>query len=273
MADGVVSGFVANGGRAVALADVRGIYVGQLEESALPQPDPSSSTGAPGGFALLRLLATWMNCPVLDRPENCAHDRSKPTQLRLLRECGFEVPRTLVTNSPEEARRFHQKCSGRVIFKPMSDRRAVVSRLDADAMQNFSRLECCPTMFQEWHDGVDVRVHVVGEDVFATEIHSTATDYRHPGAADARASMQATAIPGDVARRCVELTRRLGLVVSGIDLRRRDDGRWTCFEANPAPGFAYYQLRTNQPIAEAIADLLWTSDPRWADRRLLCLTA
>ncbi len=62
-----------------------------------------------------------------------------------------------------------------------------------------------------------------------------------------------------MATRCVEATRSLGLTISGVDLRRAPDGRWFCFEANPSPGFTYYEANTGQPIA-AIASLLIHAD-------------
>ena len=48
----------------------------------------------------------------------------------------------------------------------------------------------------------------------------------------------------------------LGLVLSGIDLRRTPDGEYYCFEINPSPGFIFYERMTGQPISEAVAHLL-----------------
>jgi glutathione synthase/RimK-type ligase-like ATP-grasp enzyme len=47
------------------------------------------------------------------------------------------------------------------------------------------------------------------------------------------------------------------LPFAGIDLRRRGgDGAWVCFEVNPSPGFSFYESRTGQPIARAVARYL-----------------
>ena len=48
----------------------------------------------------------------------------------------------------------------------------------------------------------------------------------------------------------------LGLVLSGIDLRRTPAGDYYCFEVNPSPGFIFYERATGQPISEAVALLL-----------------
>ncbi|MFC7543867.1 hypothetical protein ACFQU2_36610 [Siccirubricoccus deserti] len=44
--------------------------------------------------------------------------------------------------------------------------------------------------------------------------------------------------------------------MAGIDLKRRRDGSWVCFEVNPSPGFSWFEAATGQPIAAAIAALL-----------------
>jgi D-alanine-D-alanine ligase-like ATP-grasp enzyme len=63
-------------------------------------------------------------------------------------------------------------------------------------------------------------------------------------------------LPADIARRCVELSKHLDLPLSGIDLRRCADGRYVCFEANPSPGFVYFEPFPDHPIATAIAGLM-----------------
>lgn len=68
--------------------------------------------------------------------------------------------------------------------------------------------------------------------------------------------MEPSALPDDVADRCRTATHRLGLLVSGIDLRRTPDGRWFCFEINTSPAFSWFSDHTGQPIAEAVAALL-----------------
>jgi len=99
-------------------------------------------------------------------------------------------------------------------------------------------------------------VHVVGDEVFASEVVSDADDYRYAGIEGTPASLREVRIPDDVAHRCIAVTRSLGLHISGIDLRLAPDGRWFCFEVNPSPGFSYYESHTGQPIADAIASYL-----------------
>ncbi|HZL03445.1 MAG TPA: hypothetical protein VFC48_10010, partial [Cellulomonas sp.] len=109
-----------------------------------------------------------------------------------------------------------------------------------------------PTQFQALVPGTDVRVHVVGREVFATEIGSGAVDYRYAGRDGLTAALAATTLPDDVADRCVRLAATLELPLAGIDLRRTPAGDWVCFEVNPMPGYSFYESHTGQPIAAAL---------------------
>src|SRR4029434_8346156 len=101
-----------------------------------------------------------------------------------------------------------------------------------------------------------VRVPVGGEGGFATAIQSDATDYRYASRTGDDITIVATDIDGVLGERLVALTRHMGLLVAGIDLRVTADDEWFCFEVNPSPGFTFYEDATGQAIAAAIADLL-----------------
>jgi glutathione synthase/RimK-type ligase-like ATP-grasp enzyme len=104
------------------------------------------------------------------------------------------------------------------------------------------------------------RVHVVGEEVFATEVRSDAYDYRYGSLDGHDVELAAVTIPAAVAERCCVMAKGMCLAVAGIDLRRTPDGRWFCFEVNPSPAFIYYEEATGQPIGNAIARLLVRAD-------------
>jgi glutathione synthase/RimK-type ligase-like ATP-grasp enzyme len=128
----------------------------------------------------------------------------------------------------------------------------VVQRFNPAARDRLRDLRWCPTQFQRRIVGPDYRVHVVGEQVFACRIEAGADDYRY----DRHAAVVACTLDADLAGRCRDLTRALGLTVAGLDLRESADGAWYCFEVNPSPGFSYFQARTGQRIDRAIAEIL-----------------
>jgi glutathione synthase/RimK-type ligase-like ATP-grasp enzyme len=110
--------------------------------------------------------------------------------------------------------------------------------------------------FQECVAGYNVRVHVVGRQVYATKIVSDAVDYRYARAEGKTANLEPYDLDGDIAEKCISLSGRLQLAFSGIDLMMAEDGRTICFEVNPSPGYSYYEQNTGQPISHALADYL-----------------
>jgi glutathione synthase/RimK-type ligase-like ATP-grasp enzyme len=129
-----------------------------------------------------------------------------------------------------------------------------VQELTLSDLCRLDDIRWCPVQFQARVPGVDVRVHVIGEQVFATRVTADATDYRYAGADGGEpARLEATDLADDVAQRCIDLTRSLGLRFSGLDLRVSPEGDVVCFEANPSPAYAYYEGHTGQPIAAAVA--------------------
>ncbi len=193
---------------------------------------------------------------VLNRPAAAASNGSKPYQLGRIADAGFAVPETIVTNDPGEVRAFIDR-HGDVIYKSVSGIRSRVRTVTSADAGRFGDVLACPTQFQRRVPGTDVRVHVVGAEVYATEVSCDADDYRYASEQGfPRARLAAAELPGDVAARCLRLATDLGLPVAGIDLRRAPDGSWYCFEVNPSPAFTYYQAATGQPMAAAVAALL-----------------
>jgi glutathione synthase/RimK-type ligase-like ATP-grasp enzyme len=63
-------------------------------------------------------------------------------------------------------------------------------------------------------------------------------------------------LPAEVARRCVALTRALGLAYGAIDLVLTPEGRYVFLEINPAGQYLWIEEETGLPISEAICDWL-----------------
>ncbi|HEY3477005.1 MAG TPA: hypothetical protein VGK56_20470, partial [Anaerolineales bacterium] len=123
---------------------------------------------------------------------------------------------------------------------------------DAD-LARLQHIRWCPTQFQVYVEGTNVRVHVVGTKVFATMIVTEATDYRYASQSGSHTELRTVELDDDLAERCVRLAHALKLPFAGIDLKITPDDQVYCFEVNPSPGFSYYEHHTQQPIAQAVA--------------------
>lgn len=183
-------------------------------------------------------------------------NNSKAYQALLVRQCGLLTPPTLITNDPEVAHRFYEDCQGEVIYKSLSGIRSIVRRLEPEKLSRLSFLRNGPTQFQAFIPGQNVRVHTVGDQLFATRVHSKAVDYRYASREGHIVQMEPTTLPPTIAEACQRLASRLELLMTGIDLKETPHGDYYCFEVNPCPGFLYYERYSRQPISMALADLL-----------------
>ena len=128
-------------------------------------------------------MVTWLDVAaarIVNRPRAMHSNSSKPFQAQVIARTGFEVPESLVTNDPEQVRRFADRV-GPLVFKSTSGIRSIVRRVDEGYADRLERVRALPTQFQALVEGEDVRVHVVAGEVFATRIRSDATDYRYAG--------------------------------------------------------------------------------------------
>ena len=235
-----------------------GVYARLMDDRLLPELD----TEPPDSGRRLRCrrlhdgLAGWIDLApgrVVNRFRAMGSNASKPYQSMLIKRHNFQVPETLVTNDPDVARAFRAK-HGRVIYKSISGLRSIVNEMGDSDLDRLEDLRACPVQFQAYVPGFDVRVHVVGDEVFATRIDSPGTDYRY--ANHEETILEPFGLPGDLADRCRSLSRGLGLAFSGIDLRITLTNEVYCFEVNPSPAFSYYESHTGQPISLALAHFL-----------------
>jgi glutathione synthase/RimK-type ligase-like ATP-grasp enzyme len=254
---GGVRGHFKSPARTVALEEVTGIYARYVEykdDTKKSELSPREELMAEAEYQMSVMeLLDLLPCVVVNRPKASTSNDSKVYQGFLAEGVGLLTPKTLVTTCPEEARAFYEECGGRVIYKSLSSIRSIVQRLDEGSMSRLPLLKNCPTQFQEQVEGVDIRVHTVGPETFATEIVSEASDYRYARRQGASLSARAVELPPEVGGACVRLADALGLELAGVDLRRTPDGRFYGCEVNPSPGFLFYERATAQPISEAVA--------------------
>jgi len=219
-----VSGALVVAGQALPLQDIRAVYA----RPSLPPVLDGAVLANAHAFALHQQLLDWLDiAPVLvvSRPAAVQANASKPLQIQRMGEAGFRSQH------------------GRVMFSSISDGEAGATELDDAGLSRMHRLTQLPTQFQAHVPGVDVCVHVVGDQVFAAE-----------AGRDAR--WGTSHLPEVVATQCVAMSRAMGLPLACIDLRRRPDGAYVCFEVHPMPAYSNFEVQSGLPLAAALADLL-----------------
>lgn len=257
---GSVTGRIRIDNREYRLEDIQGVYTRLMDDQLVPElkHEPAHSPTRQYCRALHETLTRWCEITpgrVLNRTGPMGSNSSKPYQAQLIRQQGFAVPGTIVTNDPDLVLKFHAEHK-RTIYKSISGVRSIVQTLEEKDLARLDHIRWCPTQFQEFIEGTNVRVHVIGSEVFATSIMTDATDYRYAQRAGKEAELEAIALPDELSEKCVTLANALDLAFAGIDLKMTPAKEAYCFEVNPSPAFSYYQSHTGQNIARVVARYL-----------------
>jgi glutathione synthase/RimK-type ligase-like ATP-grasp enzyme len=256
-----ITGELRIGGATWPLEEFRAAYPRLMDDRCLPEleREPEGSAVRTHCRAFHDTLTRWMEIApgrVVNRCAPMASNGSKPYQTQLIRRHGFRIPETLITSDPELVKDFHAR-HGRIIYKSISSVRSIVQEFTAADEDRLENLRWCPAQFQAFVDGTNLRVHTVGDEVFATAACTDATDYRYASSqSGAPAELREAELSDELAEKCVNLSRALDLAFAGIDLKVTPDNEVYCFEVNPSPGFSYYEGNTGQPISEAVARYL-----------------
>lgn len=258
--DGVPAGVISCSDWTLSLEDVTGVYVRFLgAEGRIPlsgvEPEDAAALQTESDAGLSALIES-LPCLVVNRLQGGMSNNSKPYQALAIRASGLRPPPTLVTNDPSAARAFCDEYRGNVIYKSVSGVRSIVRRLGPTQLARMDMLRDGPAQLQAFIPGNNVRVHVVGDDLFALKVQTDAVDYRYAHLDGLTVSMEAVQLPSEIHQACLSVAETLDLLFAGIDLKVTADGEWFCFEANPCPGFLYYERHSGQPISSALAELL-----------------
>ena len=256
-----VTGTLAIDGRSYALEDIYAVYTRLMDYQGLPEVTDEEQ--GPARTVLARdwhdAVNRWCEIApirVVNRSGPMGSNGSKPFQAQAITRRGFLTPTTLITNDPALARAFVAE-HRRVVYKSISGIRSIVREVGRDDLGRLDQIRACPVQFQAYVDGRNVRVHTVGDAVFATAIRTEATDYRYahrePGQS---AVLEPVELSDDLAAQCLALAADLELPLAGIDLKLTPADEVYCFEVNPSPAYSYYESHTGQPISAAIARYL-----------------
>ncbi len=266
---GKIVGELHVGERTYQLQEFTAVYPRLMDDRFLPElsDEPPDSSLRKHCRSFHDTLIRWMEIApalVINRCAPMASNSSKPYQAQLIREQGFLVPETLITNEPELVREFRAK-HGRVIYKSISAVRSIVQELNDEDEERLERIRWCPTQFQAFVEGTNLRVHTVGGEAFATAVRSEATDYRYAARqAGEPAELREVTLSSGLSEKCLRLSQALGLEFAGIDLKVTPEDDVYCFEVNPCPAFSYYEANTGQAISAAVARRLASASARAA---------
>lgn len=252
---------IEHDGREVNLAEAGAVWWRRVNGFTI---DPAIGAGEHQAFAhnettqAVYGMLDSLTCPWVNPREADAAAHHKPYQWTIARELGLKLPQTLITTRAETARTFINSLRPkRVVFKAflasINEWRETRVIEDED-LKRLDLVRYAPVIFQEYVPGVDLRITVIGEKIFAAEIDVRNTSYEF----DMRmvvgeGSVRAVKLPREIETKLLALQRRLNLVYGAIDMRRNDRGEYVFLEVNPAGQWLFVERRTGLAIAEAMA--------------------
>lgn len=212
----------------------------------------------------------------MDAVRHIRHAENKQLQLRVAREVGLDIPRTLTTNDPAAVQAFSAACEGGMVTKMLSSfavyeggRELVVftNSVRPEDLADLSGLSLCPTTFQESvPKALELRATVVGSRVLTASIDSqsserAANDWRRDGLRMI-GDWRPYELPREVEEKLLRLMDYFSLNYGAVDFIFTPDGRHVFLEVNPVGEFFWLELHAGLPVSDAIADVLLGRAPR-----------
>jgi ATP-grasp ribosomal peptide maturase len=255
-------GHLVTPSRTAKLASVRSLYYRRPTGFAFPYLDEQDAKFAvtQARYGLGGVLASLPGCLYVNHPHRIGDAEFKPAGLAAAAAAGFLLPPTLITSSPDAAREFIKRHSS-VIYKPLHNpvyrvdgvssavKVAEVSATDID-----DDVAGTAHLFQERVPKVaDVRVTVIGADVFCVRIDSDLLDWRTDYS---RLAYTPVEPPPGIRPALHRYMNRFRLVFGAFDFCVGEDGRWWFLECNPSGQWYWLETETGLPMCAALADLL-----------------
>ena len=236
----------------------RGVYP---REVLSPQQSVNDQLTRTHGSAFMRSFMVFDDCRWVNHPAATYKAEQKAVQLVTARKVGFNVPRTVITNHAAGIRLAAQgdavvavKGMDTVLVRQDDVETFGYTSLLATASAESARFASTPLIAQQaLTNKLDLRVTVVGHQVFCCAVkHGTQPIQGDWRLAKSDAKFQRYELPPDVALKCIQLTKALGLVFGAIDLAVQE-GAYYFLEINPTGEWAWLVDQSNLPIDEAIA--------------------
>lgn len=213
------------------------------------------------------LSGLWrtLDCFWMSHPDAINKASYKPWQLKVAQQIGFQVPISLISNSETIVRQFQKDCGGRIIAKPLysglmetAEGTKVIFSTPIDNMDltDYSSIELAPVLFQEYiAKEIELRITVIGNSIFATEIDSQAVkaaehDWRR--AAPSALRFRSVQLPAIIADNCIKLVSQLGLTFGAIDMIKTPSGKYVFLEVNPNGQWGWLEYATGDHYVDAV---------------------
>ena len=170
-------------------------------------------------------------------------------------ECGFRVPRTLITQDFQTLQRFRESINGPLIAKKlMGTRYSPLATVEID-WSNLTpqSVSLCPAIYQEKiESSTHLRVNCFGDRVYCLLIESQCMDWRR----DMEGPFTPYLLENEVCDRLKLILKRLGLEMGIFDLILLPDGQLVWLELNTQGQFLFGEGKAQYDLTNPFCDFL-----------------
>jgi len=212
----------------------------------------------------IALDALWIN-----NPQRTFDAENRLNQLLLAQNIGFSIPETVITNEMEAAKKFFKKFRKSTIVKVLHHHdvylnqksyRFLTNNIETSHLPKFDEITYAPVIFQKKiENDSEIRITVVNDKTFSCRI---STGQEKHNFSDLHKIKEKELIFSEInigkkmEKLCINLNRKLGLLVSSIDLVQSKNGELFFLEINPIGDWNWIEKHTNLPITKSIFDLM-----------------
>ena len=217
--------------------------------------------------AFMRSFMVFDSCKWINHPAATYKAEHKAVQLSVAHNLGFNIPRTVITNNSEgilQAAEGDRTIAVKgletvLVWKGGLETFGYTSLIDTGFAEH-SHLSSAPLIAQEaLEDKLDLRVTVVGDEVFCASVTSRGNPIRGDWRLEKTdAEFRPFDLPPDISEMCLRLTKSLGLVFGALDLAVQQD-TYFFLEINPTGEWGWLVDQADLPIDKALADSLLAS--------------
>jgi glutathione synthase/RimK-type ligase-like ATP-grasp enzyme len=222
----------------------------------------------------LQTLQSNMTCDWINSPYATIHAADRIRQLSAAQNIGFDIPSTVITNDSTTAKDFYRLHNGNIILKALHEHSVVVGTKiysgyarkinDSELLELDKGLAAAPCILQQkLIKRSELRVTVIGEEVFAAELGSNFLcddqdiDIHHYLGDNNFPIEKVESLPDKILNGCISLVKSLGLKYGAIDFAvEKQTNRPIFLEINPTGEWHWIEAKTGLRMTDAVANLI-----------------
>ncbi|NME72652.1 MvdC/MvdD family ATP grasp protein [Flammeovirga aprica] len=201
----------------------------------------------------------------LSFPSDVYLAENKLYQLKIANQIGFNIPKSVVTNSKDRLRKLSYQ-NGSLIIKPISNGRIkygeeikniFTNKIEKQYFDNLGEFTLTPSIIQPYIEkDIELRITVVNKAVFSAQVDSQSNELTKVDWRKEKLKFKKYDLPVEVEEKCIRLLELLNISFGAIDLIKQPNGEYIFLEINPNGQWAWIEMDTGLNISDEIINFL-----------------